>query len=203
MVSNETRTASESSAGARGKTEWNLSKLRCYDKANQKSSPSTSAPWGYNEHQLFHLENLNSLPFTPSGMLSSVTHMTRAARASARLTNKISNPVCNHWNFKWAEAKIWKLFSEVVHVLLHKSLFLKFWTISILCPQGSANQTGYRHVLLHYGLALSTHPAKFVQLQALCNVPLPVLMVVGLKAFQTMVSQMLVAIKREIPDPKP
>lgn len=42
-----------------------------------------------------------------------------------------------------------------------------------------------------------------MQLQSLCDVPLPVLMVVGLKAFQTMVSQMLVAIKREIPDPKP
>lgn len=34
-------------------------------------------------------------------------------------------------------------------------------------------------------------------------VPLPVFTVVGLKAFHTMVSQMLVAIKREIPEPKP
>jgi hypothetical protein len=58
-------------------------------------------------------------------------------------------------------------------------------------------------VLLHSELIFSIHPAKLVQLQSLCDVPLPVLMVVGLKAFQTMVSQMLVAIKREIPDPKP
>lgn len=34
-------------------------------------------------------------------------------------------------------------------------------------------------------------------------VPLPVFTVVGLKAFQTMVSQMFVAMKREIPEPKP
>lgn len=34
-------------------------------------------------------------------------------------------------------------------------------------------------------------------------VPLPVFTVVGLKAFHTMVSQMLVAMKREIPEPKP
>lgn len=33
--------------------------------------------------------------------------------------------------------------------------------------------------------------------------PLPVLTVAGLKAFQTMVSQMLVAMKREIPEPRP
>lgn len=33
--------------------------------------------------------------------------------------------------------------------------------------------------------------------------PLPVLTVVGLKAFHTMVSQMLVAMKREIPEPRP
>lgn len=68
---------------------------------------------------------------------------------------------------------------------------------------GTANQDVYRHVLLRDGLLSSTHPAKLVQLQSLCYVPLPVLIVVGLKAFQTMVSQMLVAIKREIPDPKP
>lgn len=34
-------------------------------------------------------------------------------------------------------------------------------------------------------------------------IPLPVLTVVGLKAFQTIVSQMLVAMKREIPEPRP
>lgn len=33
--------------------------------------------------------------------------------------------------------------------------------------------------------------------------PLPVLTVVGLKAFHTMVSQMLVAMNREIPEPRP
>lgn len=33
--------------------------------------------------------------------------------------------------------------------------------------------------------------------------PRPVLMVVGEKAFQTIDSQMLVAMKREIPDPRP
>ena len=35
------------------------------------------------------------------------------------------------------------------------------------------------------------------------SVPLPVLMVVGENAFQIMVSQMFVAIKREMPDPSP
>ena len=35
------------------------------------------------------------------------------------------------------------------------------------------------------------------------SVPLPVLMVVGEKAFQMMLSQILVAMKREIPDPSP
>lgn len=35
------------------------------------------------------------------------------------------------------------------------------------------------------------------------SVPLPVLTVVGLKAFHTIVSQMLVAMKREIPEPRP
>jgi hypothetical protein len=35
------------------------------------------------------------------------------------------------------------------------------------------------------------------------SVPLPVLTVVGLNDFQTMLSQMLTAIKSEIPDPKP
>lgn len=34
-------------------------------------------------------------------------------------------------------------------------------------------------------------------------IPLPVLTVVGLKAFHTIVSQMLVAMKREIPEPRP
>ena len=57
--------------------------------------------------------------------------------------------------------------------------------------------------MLGYELLSSTHPATLVQPQSLCDVPLPVLIVVGLKAFQTMVSQMLVAIKREIPDPRP
>lgn len=33
--------------------------------------------------------------------------------------------------------------------------------------------------------------------------PLPVLTVVGLKAFHTMVSQMLVAMNKEIPEPRP
>lgn len=33
--------------------------------------------------------------------------------------------------------------------------------------------------------------------------PLPVLTVVGLKAFHTMVSQMLVAMNREMPEPRP
>lgn len=33
--------------------------------------------------------------------------------------------------------------------------------------------------------------------------PLPVLTVVGLNAFQTIVSQMLVAMNREIPEPSP
>lgn len=35
------------------------------------------------------------------------------------------------------------------------------------------------------------------------NIPLPVLTVAGLKDFQTIVSQMLVAMKREIPEPRP
>jgi len=35
------------------------------------------------------------------------------------------------------------------------------------------------------------------------SVPLPMLMVVGLSAFQMMVSQMLVAMKREMPEPRP
>lgn len=47
-------------SSVRGKAEWNLSKLRCHGKANQKSSQSNHAPWGYNKHQVFHLENLNS-----------------------------------------------------------------------------------------------------------------------------------------------
>lgn len=36
-----------------------------------------------------------------------------------------------------------------------------------------------------------------------CLLPLPVLTVVGLKAFHTMVSQMLVAMNKEIPEPRP
>jgi hypothetical protein len=35
------------------------------------------------------------------------------------------------------------------------------------------------------------------------SVPISVLVVIGEKAFQTMVSQILVAMKREIPDPNP
>ena len=35
------------------------------------------------------------------------------------------------------------------------------------------------------------------------SVPFPVLIVVGEKAFQIMFSQMLVAMKREIPEPRP
>ena len=35
------------------------------------------------------------------------------------------------------------------------------------------------------------------------SVPLPVLMVAGEKDFQMIVSQMLVAMKREIPEPRP
>ena len=35
------------------------------------------------------------------------------------------------------------------------------------------------------------------------SAPLPLLMVWGEKAFQMIVSQMLVAMKREVPDPKP
>lgn len=46
------------------------------------------------------------------------------------------------------------------------------------------------------------HPMKHV-VTVTAHIPLPVLMVVGLKAFQTMVSQILVAINREIPDPNP
>lgn len=34
-------------------------------------------------------------------------------------------------------------------------------------------------------------------------IPLPVFTVVGLKAFQTIVSQMLVAMNSEIPEPRP
>jgi len=35
------------------------------------------------------------------------------------------------------------------------------------------------------------------------DLPRPVLTVAGLKAFHTIVSQMFVAMKREIPDPRP
>ena len=42
-----------------------------------------------------------------------------------------------------------------------------------------------------------------LQHELLGFLPRPVLTVVGLKAFHTMVSQILVAMKREMPEPKP
>ena len=52
-------------------------------------------------------------------------------------------------------------------------------------------------------LCLPDRTSAKLQYELLGSLPRPVLTVVGLKAFHTMVSQILVAMKREMPEPKP